>query len=132
MPIFETQRVWRIEAFEADNRSWLFFFGRTAHPPACNGLLIYVPKLRRGQRRTVQPTHTTALPALALLISARPTICSILSGSRSRAPYPAAGFISSSVASKLTCVRFLAAEGPRLQLSAIISGPISNRVFSNS
>src|SRR5437016_5062930 len=33
MPIFETQRVWRIEAFEADNRSWLFFFGRTG-PPA--------------------------------------------------------------------------------------------------
>src|SRR6516162_11021 len=30
-----------------------------AHPPACNVLLIYVPKLRRGQRRTVQPTHTS-------------------------------------------------------------------------
>src|SRR6516165_9768000 len=64
MPIFETQRVRRIEAFEADNRSWLFFFGRTAHPPACNGLLIYVPKLRRGQRRTVQPTHTTSTKAM--------------------------------------------------------------------
>jgi ABC transporter substrate binding protein len=33
MPISETQRVWRIEAFEADNRSWLFFFGCTG-PPA--------------------------------------------------------------------------------------------------
>src|SRR6516165_733215 len=30
-----------------------------AHPPACNVLLIYVPKLRRGQRRTVQPTIPT-------------------------------------------------------------------------
>src|SRR6266704_1783726 len=30
-----------------------------AHPPACNGLLRYVPKLRRGQRRTMQPTHTS-------------------------------------------------------------------------
>jgi hypothetical protein len=33
MPISETQRVWRIWAFEADNRSWLFFFGCTG-PPA--------------------------------------------------------------------------------------------------
>ena len=30
-----------------------------AHPPACKVLLIYVPKLRRGQRRTVQPTIPT-------------------------------------------------------------------------
>src|SRR6266699_3862050 len=41
MPIFETQRVWRIEAFEADNRSWLFFFGRTG-PPACLQCPAYI------------------------------------------------------------------------------------------
>jgi hypothetical protein len=39
--------------------------------PLAMSSLYNVPKLRRGQRRTVQPTHTTSLRALALLICAR-------------------------------------------------------------